>query len=166
MALKKKEIDIVLDTYYGKIRVINYRKDDEIIGEFDYPPEQYEQPKYSWEIVNQKDYIRLWPDSDDESAFSITAAYPKMHKAMQEHGDKYKRIELRWDYPDGYVAYPRIVGVRDETDEEFAARCEAYEQRKRKSQESAQKHKLETAAKQLEKKKKLYAKLKEELGVE
>jgi hypothetical protein len=137
----------VLIPLYGSVEI--YENDSgELVGEFDYPPNEYRDwEKYYWETTGD-DCTRL------------DHIFPQLKKLIEEKSGKYDGIKLIWDTDhDGYCSLYRIVGVRAETDEEINARLAEKE---RVVQE--QKRKKEDKMKKIKQNKiKLYEKLKQEL---
>lgn len=166
--LERKEIKVILCTFYGMIKVYDCSDSDydpKLIGEFLYPP-----PELNPSIKDNINKDNITWESDSESycyqELRIDDKFEKMQKVILENKDKYKEIKLVWDTYDETCYYHRLVGVRDETDEEYGVRLEKhavkYEQRVQKKLEDQKLKEQKT----LEKKRQQLAKLKKELGEE
>lgn len=128
-------------------------------------PLNWEFPGTSATHVEETDHEKWRGIAFDDNYFDLSVILPPMIKAYEEHKDEYEKIILTASVnQDGYSRFPRIVGERDETDEEYNARVtqlRADYQEYLKQREADQKNHKK---KQIEKKKKKLEELQRELA--
>lgn len=144
--LQRLRVEEILLPLYGQIEV--YDTDTgELVGTFDYPPDEYSDwQKYEWNVTGV-DRPRL------------DNVFPQLKQIIEGHDGKYESIELTWDQDrDGYCSLYRIAGFRDETDEEMNSRIAKEEQEVEEKRRKEQEKKEEARQRKL----KMYEKLKQE----
>ena len=152
-SLTKLKVQDILYPFYGSVSVYK-ESDGSFVGKFAYLPEEFDWENYYAETEN------TYPES-----INLIEIWTTLQSIMINHQNgilshQYEKIEIIEVEDDGYKSYRRIVGVRDETDEEFAKRkmeIENEENRKVKEKEEKEKRKIEN-------KKKLLIKLQKELS--
>lgn len=154
--LFKGKVQIVLETLYGKIKVYEVfnDKDDQLVGEFLYPPSEYfDWHRYRWEASgDDSDYVRY-------EEIDLVKLCHLLLPITAKHSSQYEKILLIWDTYDDYRSYYRIVGEREETDDEFQIRLDAAEKEEKEKEQA----KVIAAEKKLERKRAMLEKLKKEL---
>ncbi len=148
--MKKILIEDILFAFYGSVDMFSVETGN-LAGNFLYPPDEYYASNLYY--FEPKEY---YPDD-----ISLSSDWDKIQQIVNDNKDKYQDIKIVEDRcMDGYGSYRRIVGVREETDEEFLERVKKHEEKIEAKKKEKEKKKEQT----LKNKKKMLAKLKEELG--
>lgn len=149
--IQKIETKEILLAFYSPIKIYEFNTRKLVCETYEPEEEYYDFEMYEWECNDDSSYESLRLDE----------RFNELHKIIHECVGKYKRIELVWDTDeDGYRNHYRIVGVNDETDEQFDLRVEKLLEK----QKQKEKQKEEKIAKIAENKRKRYEQLKRELG--
>lgn len=122
--------------------------------------DDYENDDVLGEDPNNYDYEYDPFDGITDSDSIDLPSLLKHIKEVESEFDKYSRVRLEWQVnPDGYREFPAIIGVRMETDEEYAERLRQF----KAEEEAKEQRKIQKQAATIERKKKQLAKLKREL---
>ncbi len=149
---QKTLTEVVIKKLYSLRRWNLVTNEVEEVDDYEYDADGSHGEEYQYEYDNFEGI------SDSDSIDLPTLL--KHVKEIEFEFDKYSRVRLEWQVnEDGYRGFPAIIGVRMETDEEYAERLRRFEaEEKAKEQQKAQKK-----AATLERKKKQLEKLKREL---
>jgi hypothetical protein len=116
------------------------------------PDEEDDSKEYRYEEENGTDFDR----------FDLGSHFDVLQKVYLENKDKFQRIEFRRDCVDyDYSHYPRIVGIRQETDQEYQDRLDFDSKKQERKAAEKEKKLKEKAEKKIAKEKELLKQLSE-----
>ena len=164
MKLQKQKKTITLYCLCGKITITD-QETGEVVGAFVDLPDSCRVPGY-WPNTfgnfdwNKYSYETEFPLREGTSSLNLGELLPKLNEVYEQNKDLYERIELDCTTFSDDVSFPSIIGIRDETDEEFVLRLEMEKQQKL----MAEQEKLQKKQEKLDKKREQFERLKKELG--